>query len=159
LHYVDTSVIVKLYIKEDLSFEVSNWVRTKNEAIPLTTFHELEFTNALYLKQFRSEITADQIRVVLLRFDEHRKRGVYYRPHLNWADTMTRAIDLARNHTGKTGARSLDILHVASALFIKADVFVTLDERQGTLAASAGLTLAFPVTKPHPFLFPAGHRP
>lgn len=159
MHYVDTSVIVKLYIKEDLSFEVSNWVRTKNEAIPLTTLHELEFRNALYLKQFRSEITEDQIRIVLLRFDEHHKRGVYYRPHLNWADTMTRAIDLARDHTGKTGARSLDILHVALALFIKADVFVTLDERQGALAASAGLNLVFPLTIPRPSLLPAGHRP
>lgn len=141
MHYVDTSAIVKLYIKEDLSFEVSNWIRTQNEAIPLTAFHELEFRNALYLKQFRSEITDDQVRRVLLKFEDHKKKGVYCFPPLNWADAMTQAIDLARAHTRKTGARSLDILHVALALSIKADGFLTLDERQATLAASAGLKL------------------
>ncbi len=141
MRYVDTSVIVKLYIKEDLSFEVSRWIRANNEALPLTTFHELEFKNALYLKQFRAEITDDQIRMILFNFDDHHKRGVYFRPPLNWTDTMTLAVDLARTHTQKTGARSLDILHVASALAIKADRFLTLDQRQATLAASAGLNL------------------
>jgi len=138
MHYVDTSVLVKLYIKEDLSFEVSNWIRAHKEAIPLTAFHELEFKNALYLKRFRSEITEDQVQTVLLKFENHRKRGVYYYPYLDWAHTITRAIHLARDHTRKTGARSLDILHVASALAIKADGFLTLDDRQATLAASAG---------------------
>ena len=141
MRYVDTSVIVKLYIKEDLSFEVSNWIKTNDEAIPLTAFHELEFKNALYLKQFRAEITEDQVHKVLFKFEDHHMTGVYYRPSLNWTDTITLAIDLARTHTKQTGARSLDILHVASALAIKADRFLTLDERQATLAASAGLNL------------------
>ena len=141
MRYVDTSVIVKLYIKEDLSFEVSHWIRANNEALPLTTFHELEFKNALYLKQFRAEITDDQIRIILFKLDEHHKRGVYFRPLLNWTDTMNLALDLARIHTPKTGARSLDIIHVASALAIKADRFLTLDQRQAKLAVSAGLKL------------------
>jgi len=149
VHYVDTSVIVKLYIKEDLSFEVSNWIRAHKEPIPLTAFHELEFKNALYLKGFRSEITEDQIRTVLLKFENHYRRGVYYRPYLDWPETLTGAISLASDHTTKTGARSLDILHVASALAMKADIFLTLDERQATLAASAGLRIT-DCTKPPP---------
>jgi hypothetical protein len=48
--YIDTSIIVKLYIKEELSFEASHWVKKNNEAIPLTGIHELEFINAIYLK-------------------------------------------------------------------------------------------------------------
>ena len=58
--YVDTSVIVKLYIKEEYSLEISHWIRENNEAIPLTRFHELEFTNTLYLKQFRTEMTNER---------------------------------------------------------------------------------------------------
>ena len=139
--YVDTSVMVKLYIKEEYSLEVSHWIRRNNEAIPLTRFHELEFTNAIYLKQFRTEMTNEQALLVLSKFDEHQRRGVYYRPQIDWTDTMNSALDLSQSHTKTTGSRSLDILHVASALAIKANRFLTLDKRQSALAGSAGLTI------------------
>jgi len=139
--YVDTSVIVKLYIKEEYSLEVSHWIRKNNEAIPLTRFHELEFTNAIYLKQFRTEMTNEQALLVLAKFDEHQRRGVYYRPQINWTDTINSALDLSQSHTKTTGSRSLDIMHVASALAIKANRFLTLDKRQSALADLAGLTI------------------
>jgi len=139
--YVDTSVIVKLYIKEEYSLEVSHWIKKNNEAIPLTRFHELEFTNAIYLKQFRTEMINEQVLLVLAKFDEHQRRGVYYRPQINWTDTINFALDLSQSHTKTTGSRSLDILHVASALAIKAKRFLTLDKRQSALADLAGLTI------------------
>ena len=139
--YVDTSVIVKLYIKEEYSLEVSHWIRRNNEAIPLTRFHELEFTNAIYFKQFRTEMTNEQVLLVLSKFDEHQRRGVYYRPQINWTDIINFALDLSQSHTKTTGSRSLDILHVASALTIKANRFLTLDKRQSALAGLAGLTI------------------
>jgi predicted nucleic acid-binding protein len=139
--YVDTSVMVKLYIKEEYSLEVSHWIRRNNEAIPLTRFHELEFTNAIYLKQFRTEMTNEQVLLILSKFDEHQRKGVYYRPQINWTDTINFALDLSQSHTKTTGSRSLDILHVASALAIKANRFLTLDKRQIALAGLAGLTI------------------
>lgn len=139
--YVDTSVIVKLYIKEEYSLEVSHWIRKNNEAIPLTRFHELEFTNAVYLKQLRTEMTKEQVLFVLSKFDEHQRRGVYYRPQINWVDTINLALDLSQSHTKTAGSRSLDIIHVASALAIKANRFLTLDKRQSALADLAGLTV------------------
>jgi predicted nucleic acid-binding protein len=139
--YVDTSVILKLYIKEEYSLEVSHWIRRNNEAIPLTRFHELEFTNAIYLKQFRTEMTNEQVLLILSKFDEHQRKGVYYRPQINWTDTINFALDLSQSHTKTTGSRSLDILHVASALAIKANRFLTLDKRQIALAGLAGLTI------------------
>jgi predicted nucleic acid-binding protein len=137
--YADTSIIVKLYIKEKHSLEVANWLRKNNEAIPLTRFHELEFTNAIFLKQFRMEITDNQIRLTLAKFSEHKTRGVYYYPQISWTDTLNLAIDLAHNNTAKTGSRSLDIIHVASALALKANRFLTLDDRQSELASMVGL--------------------
>ena len=139
--YVDTSVIVKLYIKEEYSLEVSHWIRKNNEAIPLTRFHELEFTNAVYLKQLRTEMTKEQVLFVLSKFDEHQRRGVYYRPQINWVDTINLALDLSQSYTKTAGSRSLDIFHVASALAIKANRFLTLDKRQSALADLAGLTV------------------
>ena len=139
--YVDTSVIVKLYIKEEHSLDVSNWLKENNEAIPLTTFHELEFNNAINLKEFRSEITTEEIRLIMAKVAEHKNKGVFYRPQISWTDTFKYAVDLSRKHTSKTGSRSLDILHVASALSIKTDRFLTFDERQSKLAALSGIMI------------------
>ena len=139
--YVDTSVIVKLYIKEEYSQDTSNWLKENNEAIPLTSFHELELINAIHLKQFRTEITLDESRLIMSRFEEHEKSGVYYRPQLDWSAIFIHAIDLSERHSAGIGSRSLDILHVASALSINADRFLTLDDRQTSLAALAGLKI------------------
>ncbi len=46
-----------------------------------------------------------------------------------------------KKHSENIGSRSLDILHVAFALSIKADRFLTHDERQAKLAALAGLKI------------------
>ena len=139
--YLDTSVIVKLYIKEEYSWETSNWVRENNEALPLTSFHEVELINAIHLKQFRAEITSAETRLILSRFEEHEKNGIYYRPQLDWSALFIHAIDLSKKHSSSICSRALDILHVASALSINADRFLTLDDRQTRLAVLAGLKI------------------
>jgi predicted nucleic acid-binding protein len=50
--------------------------------------------------------------------------------------------DLARRYGPKLGTRTLDSLHVACALELKAERFWTFDERQGKLAKAAGLKTA-----------------
>ena len=46
---------------------------------------------------------------------------------------------LVETHTALTGVRSLDILHLASALMLGASDFVTFDKRQAALAGRVGL--------------------
>lgn len=137
--YVDTSIIVKLYIREKYSRDASKWLRRNNEAIPLTSFHELEFINAVHLKLFRNETSLQTIHQIMSRFEQHEKRGIYYRPTLDWSAVFIQAIDLSKKHSADLGSRALDILHVASALSIHSDRFLTLDERQSKLADIAGL--------------------
>jgi predicted nucleic acid-binding protein len=47
--------------------------------------------------------------------------------------------DLARRYGPKLGTRTLDTLHVACALELKAERFWTFDERQAKLAKVTGL--------------------
>ena len=110
--YVDTSVIVKLYIKEEYSQESSNWLKENNEAIPLTSFHELELINAIQLKQFRAEITPDETRMILSRLETHENNGIYYRPQLDWTAMFVHALDMSKKHSAIIGFRSLDILQL-----------------------------------------------
>jgi len=137
--YVDTSVIVKLYIKETYSQEASAWISANNEAIPKTIFHELEFSNAIRLKQFRNEMSNRQAEIVFQRFSKHEKESIFYHPQINWSDAFIRSLALSKSHTKTIGSRSLDVIHVASALSMGAERFFTFDEKQSQLAAAAGL--------------------
>ena len=47
--------------------------------------------------------------------------------------------DLARRYGPRLGVRTLDSLHVACALELKAEKFWTLDERQAKLAKAEGM--------------------
>ena len=49
---------------------------------------------------------------------------------------------LARRYGPKLGMRTLDSLHVACALELKAERFWTFDERQAKLAKTAGLKIS-----------------
>ncbi|MFC1495117.1 type II toxin-antitoxin system VapC family toxin [Thermodesulfobacteriota bacterium] len=133
--YVDTSVIVKLYFKERYSSKVSEWIKTNNEAIPLTSMHELEFINAVNLKRFRNEITKDIAEFIFSNFKNHEEDGVYFRPSINWPEVYQNTFDLSKEFTDKIGSRSLDIIHVAAALTLGADRFLTLDIRQEKLVS------------------------
>ncbi len=50
-----------------------------------------------------------------------------------------KAILLAHRYCGSLGVRTLDTLHMACALELKAERFWTFDERQAKLAEAVGL--------------------
>lgn len=56
---------------------------------------------------------------------------------------MDSAIELARNlsakHTERLGCRGFDLLHVALALELECEAFLTADRIQGALARAEGL--------------------
>ncbi len=139
--YVDTSVIVKLYVREEFSRKVSDWIRSTNEPIPLTPLHELELINSVKLKCFRNEMSRDEAEIILSNVGKHGRMGVFYRPQISWADSLVLAMELSMKHAENIGCRSLDIMHVAMALSIGAASFLTFDERQSKLALLAGLRL------------------
>ncbi|MGH9323652.1 MAG: PIN domain-containing protein [Vicinamibacteria bacterium] len=95
--------------------------------------------NALQLKRFRREATAKVVDETVRVIDEDIAGGVLSRPELNWFDVFRRAGKLAREHSSAIGCRSLDLLHVASALVLEVTSFLTFDDRQAKLARAAGL--------------------
>lgn len=56
------------------------------------------------------------------------------------ADAVLRQAEhLSRGHTAKLGNRTLDILHIATAVHLQVEQFLTFDARQRQLARAAGL--------------------
>jgi hypothetical protein len=50
-----------------------------------------------------------------------------------------RALQLSSAHTERIGARAIDLLHVAGALLLESELFLTTDTRQAQLARSEGM--------------------
>jgi antitoxin (DNA-binding transcriptional repressor) of toxin-antitoxin stability system len=96
------------------------------------------------LAAFRKAIGADAMRDALASFDEDIADGRYNPIDVLWRATLKRAADLGRAHTAALGCRSLDVLHVATALELKVPIFVTYDARHPRLARAAGLRVLTP---------------
>lgn len=70
--------------------------------------------------------------------------GRYVQADLHWRATLNKAAELARIHTPSIGCRSLDVLHVASALELQNKRFLTYNLRQQRLARAVGLKVVAP---------------
>ncbi|MFA4793121.1 type II toxin-antitoxin system VapC family toxin [Leptospira kirschneri] len=142
--YVDTSVLVKLYYPETDSKKVSMFFEKRGKPISITNLHILELENALNLKLFRKEIQIQEIKLLRVDFESDLTNGVLELENVSGSESFQIAKDLSRKFTSKLGVRSLDILHVAQAIFLKAKEFYSLDIKQIALIKAVGLK----VTKP-----------
>jgi predicted nucleic acid-binding protein len=138
--YLDTSALLKLYIRESGSDAVQARIASQHQPLPVWELQQAELVNALRLKVFWNEITAAQANAQIGLFDIRFKRGLYVFPEIDRSSLMERFLGLSAE-TPRLGCRTMDIFHVACALEIAATEFLSFDQRQLALAAHAGLNL------------------
>lgn len=137
--YFDSGVLVKNYCRELTSPQAISLILAEPLPLPLTHLQEAEIRNALRLKLFRREITSSALKGALSLLEEDIREGRFERPIHDTGSVYRRAEVLSNRHTVATGARMLDILHVAAALEIGSARFVSFDQRQRAVAKKAGL--------------------
>ena len=137
--YVDPSALLKLYVHQRESRAMSAW-RARVPGTLLVTHHgRMEVVNGICLAAFRGDISAEAMRDALASFEEDFAEGRYARADLLWRAALERARGLSAEYTPRLGCRSLDVLHVASALELARKRFLTFDVRQQRLATAVGL--------------------
>ena len=139
--YFDSAIIVKLYVQEATSREAIRLVGAYVAPYALTQWQALEVKNAIRLKAFRAEITAAEMNQSIAAFEQDITTGRWQRPAYTAAAVESKAEELSAGHSATLGCRTLDIIHVAAALVLGINDFVTFDGRQGALAKKAGLTV------------------
>lgn len=138
--YVDTSFLVSLYVTDKHSMEARHRILSA-PALWFTPLHEAEWTHAISQHVFRGQLSVSESDRMHAKINEHKNSALWIfmpLPEKTW-DVCT---DLAQTHGSKLGVRTLDSLHVACALELKADRFWTFDERQAKLAKVRGLKIA-----------------
>ena len=136
--YADSSFLISLYTPDSNSARALEEFLESGPQFPLTPFGEFEFANALELRVFRRELTPREADAYLQALQTDVRAGVFLRRAMP-AAAYERALLLARRHTRQSGVRSLDILHVAIALELGTDVFLTFDRGPKKLAQTTGL--------------------
>lgn len=139
--YLDTSALLKLYIREAGSDSVQAIIASQDRPLPIWEIQHAELVNALRLKVFWNEISADQADTQIELFQSRFNRGLYLFPEIDRHSLMRRFLTLSAE-TPRSGCRTMDIFHVACALEIGATRFLSFDQRQCALATHVGLPVA-----------------
>jgi len=135
--YADSSFFVSSCIRDVHTHEVTVRMASGPQVL-LTPFGRAEVANAIHRYVFRGAISAVDARSAWLQFEQDRLQGFW--TEVGLPDGVWEAsILLAERFGAILGIRTLDSLHVACALELRADKFWTFDDRQAKLARAVGL--------------------
>ena len=147
--YADTSFLVKLLSDEPGCAEaVAEYRRMNRPRLFYLPLHALEVENAIRHRAFHERHvrpTGERAQIVherdaaLARVYQFSKRGALDDITVEMDLAMDRARKLSAKHSEQTGARAIDLLHVACALLLESEAFLTSDHRQAGLATAEGL--------------------
>ena len=145
--FPDTSFLCGLYIPQSTSRRAIDFMGRQREPLVVSSLLLFEFRQSTQFQVFRfaadrSERFSNQAaQAALQALQSDLKAGAFELAEVDWADVHQQAERLALQHTRTGGHRSLDVLHVATALHLGAGSFVTFDRRQRSLARAEGLAV------------------
>lgn len=147
--YADSSFLLRLVTGEPGAQQaVAEYRRLGRPSLFYLPLHALEVENGIRQRAFherrvlpsgqRARI-AHERDAVLARLASLVKRDALKELVLDMDLATDRARQLSATYSEKTGARAIDLLHVACALLLESEVFLTSDQRQAALAKGEGL--------------------
>ena len=125
--YLDSSALAKLVLQEPETLKLREFL--KGSTLRLTSaISEVELRRAAARGPSQSDVAARRVLSVVSQID------------------VSRDVVQGAASVGPTTLRSLDAIHLATALLVATDldVFVTYNARLGEAAAGAGLSVAQP---------------
>lgn len=149
--YADTSFLVKLLTQEPGTEEaVAVYRRLGRPPLFLLPLHHLEVENAIRQRAFHQRRTLPSSERSAIKRQRDTSLALLHkhisrRAFIEISHDMDPAIELARGlsakHTERLGCRGFDLLHVALALQLGCEAFLTTDRTQGAQAQAEGLAV------------------
>jgi len=150
--YADSSFILRLVTAEtDSEATIAEYRRVRKTQLFFLPLHALEVRNAIFQRAFhqrRSITSGDRHHVsrsldtAFARLEHLLARRTLLDATLDMDEALTQAARLSTAHTERLGARAIDLLHVANALTLDSELFLTTDGRQAQLAKAEGMKVA-----------------
>lgn len=141
--YWDTSCILALYVAEPLSHRIATLASRGKEGLTSSSILEYEMAFALHAKEARGEIPPLSAIRVLKKFQADLEKRRFLLAPLG-QDIMSRATEVAsaslRNDPPLL-LRTLEGIHIATALQLRSSEIITADKRMAQAAKTLGLSV------------------
>ena len=143
--FADTSLLCALYRGQDNSAQADRLVKNARGPLHVSSLVLFEFRQSARLQAFRFSkdraqgFSRHQAQQMLAVLQTNVMAGGLVIALVDWPDVHSIAEQLSGRHTVGGGHRSLDVLHVATALHLQAAEFFTFDKNQALLARVEGL--------------------
>ncbi len=146
-HFPDTSFLYSAYREQVHSPRADAFLESHGEPLPVSTLLLLEFRQSVRLQmqlhardKMKGFSKAEGVAMLRDLQSDLAAKVVEVVP-VDWADVHQLAERLSATYTERRGHRLADILHVATALHLGADEFLTFDANQKLLAEAEGLAV------------------
>lgn len=143
--YPDTSFLCSLYRRQHHSEAALAYRKQMTEPLHVTRLLLWEFRQGARFQAFRHSRNRDvgyplaEAEKMISDVNDDLREGLVVSLHMDLADILITGERLSKSRTHNGGHRSFDILHVATALVLGADEFLTFDDNQRALAIAEGL--------------------
>jgi predicted nucleic acid-binding protein len=135
----DTSFLFSLYSTNEHTIKALRLLRRVHKPLTLSIINDYEIASALRFSEFAGEIGKGKAEVYLDQYHADLLLGRVLIADLDLHRVFAKAKALSENYVLTLGARSFDMLHVAFAVTLGAETFLTFDRNQQKLAIAEGL--------------------
>ncbi len=145
--YPDTSFLCSVYCVQIHSPAADAYKDAMTEPLYFTSLLEFEFIQAIRLQVWlhaadrKKGYSGREAEQMIADWECDVATGLNRLVPCDMDAVLRLARTFSLRHTGDGGHRTLDVLHVATAVHLGAEEFLTFDVRQRKLAAHAGLKL------------------
>lgn len=155
--YADTSFLVKLLTQEmGTAAAVDLYRGMGRPSVFFLPLHALEVANAIRQRAFHQRHTTPAFERAAIKrdcetslalLDKFVSRRAFIEISVDMDAALEAARGLSEKYTERLGCRGFDLLHVASALELECEAFLTADSVQGALARAEGLDVTISADK------------
>jgi predicted nucleic acid-binding protein len=141
--YADTSWWLSYKCRGDVQHPaaITLFDRDPEAEILWTPWHRVEVFNSLCQAERAGLLAKGESRRTIRLLEQEIRIGYWPHVEFDWTDAVRTAGELRAEHSLKMIVRSMDLFHVAIAIEVGADAFLSFDDDQNALAGAAGLTL------------------
>ncbi|MFT4176953.1 MAG: type II toxin-antitoxin system VapC family toxin [Luteolibacter sp.] len=143
--FPDTSFLCSLYRRQIHSPKAIRFMESIGGPLSVSGLLLFEFRQSirfqmrLFSLDRKKGFSATEGERMLRDLESDLNDGVLKVTTVDWPDVHRIAENLSRGHTRERGHRFADLLHVATALHLGAEQFLTFDENQKILAEAEGM--------------------
>ena len=141
--YPDTTFYVALRFFDDTHHEAAtNCFEQRGEDLFLwTPWHRIEVTNTLrqFARGDQPVLLEADARRIIHRLETDVRVGYFQHIEADWRNVLRTAFEISATHGFSAACRSADLLHVAYAVVLGVELFVSFDDDQVALARVASL--------------------